>query len=257
MFIDTHCHLDFPPFMHEMSQTIANAQQANVKALIVPTVSAAHFDSVIHLANQHAAIYAALGLHPIYQHQQHDIDKLEYQLKQHPHRVIAIGEIGLDRFVNTPTIEEQTIFFNAQLTLAKKYQLPVMLHSRRAHDLLYTALKKARLPQVGVIHGFSGSFEQAMQFIRLGYFIGVGGTITYPRANKTRQAIKRLPLTSLVLETDAPDMPLFGYQGQINRPERIVQIFETLCQLRNESKETICNQIITNTKTLFPMLFSS
>lgn len=256
MFIDTHCHLDFPPFMRDMPQTLAEVQRAEIKALIVPSVNAAHFDTIIDLTNQYPPIYAALGLHPIYQHQPRDIAQLEYQLKQQWHKVIAIGEIGLDCYIRAPTIEQQDFFFNAQLTLAKKYHLPVILHSRRAHDLMYIALKKAQLPEVGIIHGFSGSFEQAMQFIRLGYFIGVGGTITYPRANKTRQAIARLPLSSLVLETDAPDMPLFGYQGQINRPERIVQIFDTLCQLRNESEERIRHQIMVNTKTLFPKLAS-
>ncbi|WP_392566707.1 TatD family hydrolase [Utexia brackfieldae] len=252
-FIDTHCHLDFPPFIDDMTAVVKQAQQAGVSGLIIPAVSAERFELVCRLAEQYPPIFAAVGLHPIYTHQPQDLQQLSELLTRHFDKVIAIGEIGLDRFVAQPSIDEQQIYFSQQLVLAKTYALPVILHARRTHDLLYKALKQARLPRLGVLHGFSGSYEQAMQFVDLGYLIGIGGVITYQRANKTRQAVARLPLEALVLETDAPDMPLSGFQGQPNRPERIVQVFEALCQLRSESPDRIKNQIATNTRTLFKL----
>ena len=123
--------------------------------------------------------------------------------------------------------------------MAKQFNLPVNIHSRKTHDQIFTFLKRIPLSKLGVVHGFSGSYDQAKRFVDLGYKIGVGGTITYERANKTRQAIAKLPIDALVLETDSPDMPVFGFQGQPNRPERIVESFKALCTLRNEPTELI------------------
>jgi len=139
----------------------------------------------------------------------------------------------------------------AQLRLAKRYDLPVILHSRRTHDKLAMLLKKHALPRTGVVHGFAGSLQQAERFVQAGYKIGVGGTITYPRASKTRDVMARLPLSALLLETDAPDMPLNGFQGQPNRPEQVARVFASLCELRQEPADVIANALIHNTKALF------
>ena len=147
--------------------------------------------------------------------------------------------------------QKQQLFLESQLYLAKKYNLSVNLHSRKSHEQLFRFLKQANLPKCGVVHGFSGSYEQAKRFVDLGYKIGVGGTITYERANKTRQAIAKLPLEALVLETDTPDMPVFGFQGQPNRPERIVHTFDALCSLRSENAEVIKETAWQNSLTLF------
>ncbi len=251
MFIDTHCHFDFPPFTDELSDALSLLKQAKVDGLIIPSVLAVHFDRVLNLANQHREIYAALGLHPIYFHTESDLDSLTEKLKSKPNKLVAIGEIGLDKYDLTIEWSQQLLFFRAQLKLAKQFDLPVLIHSRRAHDVVFRELSQIDLPCKGVIHGFSGSYEQAMQFVKLGYAIGVGGVISYARANKTRNAIAKLPLTSLVLETDAPDMPLSGQQGKINRPEYISQIFQVLSELRDEPSSKIRDTILTNTLTLF------
>lgn len=127
----------------------------------------------------------------------------------------------------------------------------VILHSRRTHDKLAMHLKRHDLPCTGVVHGFSGSLQQAERFVQLGYKIGVGGTITYPRASKTRDVIAKLPLASLLLETDAPDMPLNGFQGQPNRPEQAVRVFDVLCELRPEPEDEIAEVLLNNTYALF------
>ncbi|MCX8574322.1 MULTISPECIES: TatD family hydrolase [unclassified Gilliamella] len=251
MFIDTHCHFDFPIFTTDIADSIDKIQQAKIDALIVPAVSANHFHTILHLAEQYNEVYAALGLHPIYQHTESDLEKLSDIINKNPQKLVAMGEIGLDKYNLTVDWQQQLFYFRSQLTLAKKYDLPVLIHSRKTHDIMYHELHQANLPCRGVIHGFSGSYQQAMQFVKLGYYIGVGGVISYARANKTRQTIAQLPLESLVLETDAPDMPLSGRQGQINRPEYLIEIFHVLSQLRKEPQPEILRTILSNTLTLF------
>lgn len=254
-FIDTHCHFDFPPFVDDAAASIARAAQAGVERIIVPSVDASRFALVSQLARQHDALYAALGLHPINiaQHQDAHLDQLESWLQTPDRKRVAIGEIGLDLYMQEAQFEKQTRLLDAQLKLAKRYDLPVILHSRRTHDQLALHLRRHDLPRRGVVHGFAGSQQQAERFIQLGYAIGVGGTITYERASKTRNTIAQLPLTSLLLETDAPDMPLQGFQGQPNRPERARNTFEVLCQLRSEAPAEIAAALWHNSQRLFSL----
>jgi TatD DNase family protein len=162
------------------------------RTIIVPAISAERFSRVLALAAQHEALYAALGLHPIV------IERIPMRagaagslLAQRPPKLVAVGEIGLDLYRDDPQFERQQALLEAQLRLAKRYDLPVILHSRRTHDKLAMLLKKHALPRTGVVHGFAGSLQQAERFVQLGYKIGVGGTITYPRASKTRDVMAR------------------------------------------------------------------
>ncbi|ATA19464.1 TatD DNase family protein [Gibbsiella quercinecans] len=252
-FTDTHCHFDFPPFYGQEAQSLALAQQAGVRQIIVPAVTADRFARVLRLAREHSPLYAALGLHPLYiaQHGDEQLAQLADFLASKPAKLVAVGEIGLDLYMAEPQLARQQRLLAAQLKLAGRHDLPVILHSRRSHDQLAAMLRRADVPRRGVVHGFAGSLAQAQAFVRLGYFIGVGGTITYPRAQKTRGVMAQLPLAALLLETDAPDMPLAGYQGQPNRPERAADVFQALCLLRPEPAETIATQLQQNTRTLF------
>ena len=255
-FVDTHCHFDFPPFTGDEAQSIAKAAEAGVQAIIVPAVEAAYFSRVLDLSTQHPALYAALGLHPIVieRHLDEHIESLDEVVQTAGDKLVAIGEIGLDLYREDPQFERQQTILDAQLRLAKRHDLPVILHSRRTHDKLAMHLKRIDLPRRGVVHGFSGSLQQAQRFIELGYKIGVGGTITYPRASKTRDVMAQLPLSALLLETDAPDMPLNGFQGQPNRPEQVARVFDALCELRAEPAPTIEAAVLANTKSLFSAL---
>ena len=255
-FIDTHCHFDFPPFTGDERASLARASQAGVTQIVVPAIEADNFARVLALAEQHNALYAALGLHPIVieRHDESSLEQLEAHLAQRHSKLVAVGEIGLDLYREDPQFERQLSVFEAQLRLAKRYDLPVILHSRRTHDKLAMLLKKHALPRTGVVHGFAGSLQQAERFVQLGYKIGVGGTITYPRASKTRDVMAQLPLSALLLETDAPDMPLNGFQGHPNRPEQAARVFATLCELRQESANEIANALIHNTKEVFAIL---
>lgn len=252
-FIDTHCHFDFPPFSGNERESVARAVQAGVEKIIVPSVDATRFAAVLQLAQQYMPLYAALGLHPIVIHQHNDaaLEQLEQHLMQRPAKLVAIGEIGLDLYMEDPQFDRQQYFLDAQLRLARQYDLPVILHSRRTHDKLAQHLRRIEVPRRGVVHGFAGSLQQAQAFITAGYAIGVGGTITYPRASKTRNTIAQLPLDALLLETDAPDMPLNGFQGQPNRPEQVVKVWQTLCELRSETPEAIAAALAANSERLF------
>lgn len=254
-FIDSHCHFDFPVFAGDEAASLIRAQAAGVRQIIIPSVAATNFSRVLALT-RHSALYAALGLHPVMiaHHQDSDLQQLEQQLSQKPAKLVAIGETGLDLYMRQPDFSRQKMLLIAQLQLAKRYDLPVILHSRRTHDQLASLLKQHNLSRTGVVHGFSGSLQQAQRFVALGYKIGVGGTITYLRAAKTRAVIAQLPLSSLLLETDAPDMPVYGRQGQANRPERLAEIFVALCQLRPEPPAQIASVLLENTRQLFALV---
>ena len=254
-FTDTHCHFDFPPFTGDEEASLQRAAQAGVEKIIVPAVDATRFAAVLALAHQHTPLYAALGLHPIAieQHSDAALEQLKQQVQQRPAKLVAIGEIGLDLYMDNPQFDRQQHFLDAQLRLARDYDLPVILHSRRTHDKLAQHLRRIEVPRRGVVHGFAGSLQQAQTFIAAGYAIGVGGTITYPRASKTRNTIAQLPLTSLLLETDAPDMPLNGFQGEPNRPERVANVWRTLCELREEPPEEIAATIAATSERLFQL----
>ncbi|AGH39101.1 deoxyribonuclease [Bibersteinia trehalosi USDA-ARS-USMARC-189] len=259
-FFDCHTHLDYlaESLNVSVSQLQQNAQQAQVERLLVVAVFAENFAKVSACSQacpEH--IVYGLGLHPLFirQHQREHLDLLEKKLAEADPACTAVAEIGLEKNVAelcTPILwQKQCEFLEAQLAFAKRFHLPVNLHSRKSHDVLASFLRKAQLARAGVVHGFAGSYEQAKRFVDLGYKIGVGGTITYVRANKTREAIRKLPLDSLLLETDSPDMSVFGFQGQPNRPERLQITFRTLCELRQEPAEQIAETIWQSSEQLF------
>ena len=194
-----------------------------------------------------------------------DITFQEQQLRQaiakNHNKIIAIGECGIDVFkakkntVNEKAFNEniklQQAFFDMQLIIAKENKLPVIVHHCQSHQLILPLSKQHKLEKAGVIHAFSGSYQQAKDYVDLGFKLGIGGTITYPRAKKTINAIKRLPLSSLLLETDAPAMPPFGQQGMINSPLNLIKVLQALTLIRDEPEEFIAKQLEINVEQLF------
>ncbi|PWI35395.1 deoxyribonuclease [Vibrio albus] len=255
---DTHCHLDFEPFKNDLSGEIEKARTAGVEKIFIPSVGEWNWDEVARISEIYPGIYYGLGMHPYFfdRHTYEHVALLDSRLQQQcRHGVqsgcVAVGECGLDFALTEYDEAAQQALFEQHIGLAKKYSLPLVLHCRKAHQPMVKMLKKAQLSGGGVLHGFSGSYQQAKSFIDLGFYIGVGGTITYPRANKTRSTISALPLDSLVLETDAPDMPLYGYQGRPNHPMMLKMVLNELILLRKEEEQTIACQIWQNGCNLF------
>jgi len=250
---DTHCHLDMDEFQDDLPAVLQRAKEKGVEKFIVPSCGSFNWDKAAVLSRQHRDIYYALGMHPYFtqEHNPDDLVELDNRLASAPTKCIAVGECGLDFFKHDSDEDKQIVLFDAQLELANKHDLPVILHCRKAHQEMIKRLKQTKVARTGVIHAFSGSYEQAMDFIKLGYYIGVGSTITYFRAKKTRETVSKLPLEYLVLETDAPDMPLSGYQGQRNVPERVLNVLNELIVLRSEPEQTVAEQVFKNSHFLF------
>ena len=228
---DTHCHLDFPEFDADREHVLQHCRQLGLEGVLVPGVSAASWSRLLALTDQHADLFPALGLHPMFIDEHRDEHLLELEKLLQADRAVALGEIGLDFFLPQLDRLRQQHFFQAQLQLAVRYQLPVILHVRKAHDQVLSLLRQHRLPG-GIVHAFSGSYQQAQQYIELGFMLGFGGAMTWPRATKLQSLAARLPLSSLVLETDAPDMRPFGIDSHRNSPEYLPQIASFLADLR-------------------------
>jgi TatD DNase family protein len=232
MFIDTHCHLDAAEFGGTQTALVDEARTAGVGRIVIPSVERANFARVQQLCAQHAGCAAAYGIHPMYvaQAQVEDLDVLREYLQQQP--AVAVGEIGLDFFIENFDQEKQEFYFAAQLKLAREFDLPVLLHVRRAQDTILKHLRRTPV-RGGIAHAFNGSPQQAAEFIKLGFKLGFGGAMTYPRATRLRELAATLPLDSIVLETDAPDIPpAFLPRGAENHPGYLPRIAATLAELR-------------------------
>jgi TatD DNase family protein len=263
MLIDTHCHLDAAEFATDRDEVVAQAKQAGVQMMVIPAVEPKNFQNVIALSRQHPHCCYALGIHPMYvqnaspSHVKELSDLVEQTLRNE-NRLVAIGEIGLDFFVSqrneTESREIQEYFFSEQLKIAKKFDLPVILHVRRAVD---EVLKHLRLNKVrgGIAHAFNGSSQQAQEFIKLGFKLGFGGAMTYSRALKIRELAKSLPLEAIVLETDAPDIPpeWLGTKGR-NRPQELAKIAQVLADLRCIPLSQIIENTSKNATDILPKL---
>ena len=270
-WIDTHCHLDAAEFDADRDAVRQNAKTLGVETCVIPAVMASHFDEVRLLAHHHADAYA-LGIHPLCTPQATDTDIATLDAHLHAHRedprLVAVGEIGLDGFVpeiNTPeAFAKQTNFFEAQLQLAQRHQLPVILHVRRSADGLLKGLR--RFPVAGgIAHAFNGSLQQAQMFIDMGFKLGFGGAMTYDRATKLKALATELPLSALVLETDAPDIPpTWMYataeqrssgkaQGR-NSPAELPRIASVLAELRGISLEELAAATSANARQALPRL---
>ena len=206
MLVDTHCHLDAAEFDGDRAEVAKAAAHAGVGLIVVPSVERANFGAVASVCRDYSSCLAAYGIHPMYveRAREADLDVLrETVLREHP---LAVGEIGLDRFVESRDDARQEFYLNAQLQIARDSGLPVLLHVRRAIDPVLKQLRRCRVPG-GIAHAFNGSRQQAAEFIKLGFKLGFGGAMTFPRATGIRELAATLPLDAIVLETDAPDMP--------------------------------------------------
>ncbi len=253
--IDTHTHLDFEMFDDDRAQVIARARNAGVERIVVLGVHAANWQRVWQLACDEPSVHAALGLHPVFleEHQDAHVQQLRdwlERLRGEP-KLCAVGEIGLDYYIGNPDIERQQRLLEAQLALAADFSLPVLLHVRRAHAPMIATLKRYKLERSGVIHAFSGSWEEAREYLRLGFRLGLGGAGTWPQAQRMHRVLRQLPLEAIVLETDAPDIPPAGHAGERNSPELLPEICRRLADLKGIDAHALAAASYRNSCELF------
>src|SRR5690625_60128 len=266
LLIDTYCQLDDTIVDLDFDAVVARAQVVAVGPIVIPAVEVASFERTIACAHGLDAGFYALGIHPMYvpQAQPDDLHTLEGYLQRYldDPKLVAVGEIGLDFFVpelrEAPLKEKQIHFYHEQLKLAQRYDLPVLLHVRRAQDLI---LKYARrFPAVmGIAHAFNGSFQQAERFLESGFKLGMGGAMTFTRAKQIRRLASELPIESFVLETDAPDIPpawLSAQDGQPprNEPYHLEQIAECFAELRDLPLVAAIDHTTANARAILPRL---
>jgi TatD DNase family protein len=250
MLVDSHCHLDAPELDADRDAVLARARDAGVVRLVVPAVSAAGWPKLRDICAGDADLFPAYGLHPMYlaEHQPAHLEQLrEWIARERP---VAVGECGLDFFVEGLDAEAQHACFDGQLRLAREFDLPVIVHARRAVDAVIAALKRIGGLR-GVVHSFSGSPEQARLLWAMDFMIGLGGPVTYERAKRLRRLVRDMPLENLLLETDAPDQPDAGIRGQRNEPARLATICDAVAGLRGESAEAVAQATSGNAERLF------
>jgi len=266
VWIDSHCHLDAPEFDADREAVVARARAAGVAQIVIPAVAAANFESVRDLAHQHDYVYA-LGIHPLYVMRagEQDLTLLAEALEQHhgDPRLVAVGEIGLDFFVPGIDVQRQQHFYLQQLKLARRFELPVILHVRRSADQLLAGLRRVGV-RGGIAHAFNGSAQQAAAFVELGFKLGFGGTLTFDRSLQIRRLAAELSEQALVLETDAPDIPPHWLYKTIeqraagesarNEPAELPRIAQSLAALRGWTPAQTAAITSANVRAALPRL---
>jgi len=250
MLIDAHCHLDFPVFDADRDEILKRAKDKQIKHIVIPGTQKQYWGRINALCKQHASLHACYGLHPYWlkQHDKRDLLLLEKYIDNN--RPVAIGECGLDFRKQQADKATQLFFFEEQLRLAEDCHLPAVIHSVNATQTVIEYLKKFKNIKA-MIHSYSGSSEQAKQLIDMGVYISISSSVTYDNSKKIKSVVKNLPLTSLLLETDAPDQPGQSNKDQRNEPEYLLDTLNAIADLREESADAIALQTTENAKVLF------
>jgi TatD DNase family protein len=252
MLIDSHCHLDAEAFDGDRDAVIARAKSAGIHRQVVPATHADGWRKLCEVCSADDGLFAAYGLHPMFLawHETGHLDMLrEWIVRERP---VAVGECGLDHYIDGLDPERQQAYFDGQLRLAREFDLPVIVHARRAVDAVIASIRAVDGLR-GVVHSFSGSPQQAEQLWDLGFLLGLGGPVTYERAKRLRRLAASMPLEHLLLETDAPDQPDSGIRGERNEPARLATVCHAIAGLRDESPEDIAAATTANAMRLFAL----
>jgi TatD DNase family protein len=247
---DSHLHLDDERFDGDRDEVLAHARRAGVTVMVVPGVDAASWPRIRALRDAEPGVHAAYGLHPMYlaRHDPAHLAELERWLEGGG--PVAVGEIGLDFHVDGLDVDAQRFYFQHQLHLARELDLPVIVHARRALDEVIHAVRRTGNLR-GVVHSFAGSEQQARQLWDLGFHLGIGGPVTYERAQRLRRIVATMPLEFLLLESDAPDQPGAAYRGQRNEPAHLPETLRCVAELRGDTEDAVAAATTANTRRLF------
>lgn len=251
MLVDVHCHFDFPQFDGRREKLMSELRHQGIGALVIPGVRRADWPRVQQIAGNHSGVFYCLGIHPWYidEHSLADLELLRGQLGKANEQCVGVGECGLDRLRGS--LHQQMPWFETQVRIAAEYQQTLVIHSVKAHDEVVAVLKAAKWTGKALIHGFSGSYQQAVKLIDLGCVLGVGGVITHAKGGKTRDALARVPTSALVLETDAPDMAPAGVEQGHNSPGYLPLILRELALLRGATEPELAAALLDNSCRLY------
>ena len=252
LLFDSHCHLDFPVFDPDRQRLLTQCAQAGIRHLCLPGTVQDNWPRLLRLLGKRSnglTLWGALGLHPCFMssHRQDSLTALDDLLSQRTEHVIAVGEAGLDFSEGQARPCDQQALLAGQIELAAQHGLPLILHSRRSHDQLACLLRKMKFREGGIVHAWSGSDQQAMAFLRLGFRLGIGGGVTWDRARRLHRQVACWPLEHMVLETDSPDMPPAQAAGQRNTPLTLLPVLQKIARLRQQDPVQVAQQLMENT----------
>jgi TatD DNase family protein len=252
VIVDSHCHLDDPEFDRDRAAVVARARAAGVTNQVVPAIDRGTWEKTRDACAVAPGLHPAYGLHPLLlakHREEHLVDLAEWIEREQPK---AVGECGLDYFVEGLDADTQRFYFRRQLEIARDFDLPVIVHARRAFEEAIAELRK--LPGLrGVVHSWAGSEEQARQLFAMGFCLGLGGPVTYERAKRIRRVAVEMPLEFLLLETDAPDQPDSGRRGERNEPAHLTTVLDCIARLRGVDPEVIATATTDNARRLFAL----
>ena len=250
--VDSHSHFDVAAFDSDRVEAHSRAMAVGVSRQIVPAIDAVGWPKLKQVCAQFPGLYPVYGLHPMFldAHRKEHLDELRRWIEHE--RPLAIGECGLDYFIEGLDRDVQQRYFDAQLQLAREFDLPVIIHARRAVEAVIASIRRIG-GRRGVIHSFPGSKEQAAQLHDLGFLLGIGGPVTYARANKLRRVVATVPVEQLLLETDSPDQPNSGHRGQRNEPANLVEVLGVVAELRGMPREDLAAATTANAERLFAL----
>lgn len=257
MWTDTHLHLDASEYNNDRAVVVQRAREVHVTRFVLPAVGAFNFDAVKSLAHSIPGAVYCLGIHPMFvdNAKEEDLLTLRQQilLSMDDPKFAGLGEIGLDGFVPGLNWDKQVRFFHAQLKLARDFDVPVVMHVRKAQDPVLKGLRIYK-PRSGIAHAFNGSFQQADHFLSLNMCLGFGGASTFTRALQLRRLATELPEHAMVLETDGPDIAPEWINKQRNAPEHLPRIAQTIAELRNLSMQELSEHTQVNSQRVLPAL---
>lgn len=250
--VDTHSHFDVAEFDLDRAAALKRARDAGVFDQVVPAIAAAGWPRLRDVCSAHDGLHPAYGLHPTFLHQHEDLHLPLLREWIERERPVAVGECGLDFFVEGLDGVRQRAIFDSQLRIAREFDLPVIVHARRAVDAVIAAIRRVGGLR-GVVHSFSGSERQAEILWRHGFLLGIGGPVTYPRAKRLRALVAGMPVEHLLLETDSPDQPDCEHRGQRNEPARLTYVLDVVAMLRGETPASVAAATTQNAARLFDL----
>ncbi len=251
MFFDSHAHYDDDVFNEDREELLNSLFQNDVNYIVNASSNMLSSKASIELSNKYSHLYAAVGVHPseINEMSEDAIDTLKTMCKDNS-KVVAIGEIGLDYHYDRQNSETQKYWFERQIQIAKETNLPVIIHSREASQDSFNIIKKSNLKK-GVIHCYSGSTEMALEYIKMGFYIGVGGVVTFNNAKKLVEVVETIPLTKILIETDCPYLAPVPNRGKRNDSHNLIYVAEKIAQIKQISSNKVAKITSENAKELF------